>query len=83
MLKWKDCFVKTYEDIGGPVCTADKIEYMEQYLYRAMLDPLNIFCSDYDDSDRCDKFKNLPSTSIDQIKYETVFPGVVNLFENL
>ena len=85
LLKWKDCFIKTYEDIGSPVCTTDHIEYLDQYLFKAMIDPLNIFCAEYEDSDNCNKFNDFFSKSIlnSNPKYGTPFPAILHLFQSL
>ena len=84
MLKWKDCFVKVYEDLGETVCTAANIEYIDHYLYKSMVELLNVICTEYDDSDRCYKYdKFLASSPNGKIKYNTPFPAIISLLENL
>ncbi|CAG2173601.1 unnamed protein product [Oppiella nova] len=59
-------------------------EYIEQYIEKGMLDPMNVFCSEYDDSDKCDKIlKQLPKIDSIKLKYTTLFPAVIEMFESL
>ena len=84
MLKWKDSFVKIYEEIGGPYCTTDAIEYIEKFAYKSMVDNLNVFCTDYEDSDKCKKFETiLNRRQSSKVKYLTPFPAILTLFESL
>ena len=84
MIRWKDCFVKTYEAIGSQVCSAAHIDFFDQYTYKSTIEPLNVFCSDIDESDKCDKFRQFLTDSADKrVKYGTPFPALISIFENL
>ena len=84
LLRWKNCFIKTYEDIGSPVCTNNDIEFFDQYTYKSTIEPLNIFCTGYDESDKCDKYDTfLVKNSVNRVKYGTMFPALIEIFENL
>ncbi|CAG2179810.1 unnamed protein product [Oppiella nova] len=83
-IQWKNCVLAVFNNKPGDVCSAKNQEYIEQYIEKGMLDPMNVFCSEYDDSDKCDQIlKQLPKIDSLKLKYTTLFPAVIEMFESL
>ncbi|CAG2173602.1 unnamed protein product [Oppiella nova] len=83
-IQWKNCVVGEANKRVGGMCTAANVDYLDMYFEKAMLDPMNIFCADYQDSDKCDTLmRQLPTTDSIRLKYATLFPALIELFESL
>ncbi len=81
---WKTCTVDTFKSLGPKVCSESAIEGYETQIARGSLDPLNIFCSDYDESDKCDKLgESLPKVRSNRSRNKTPFPAVFEVFDSI
>ena len=45
-----------YRKVGSPACNEDVMDNMEAFIDRLTIDPMKLICSDFDESDRCDKW---------------------------
>ncbi|XP_054155164.1 uncharacterized protein LOC128953675 [Oppia nitens] len=84
MISWKACGITVLEKNGSQHCSNKDVETMDAFYDKAMIDPMNIFCADYVDSDLCQSVnQKMPKQALTRSKFATPFPAVIEVFDKL
>ncbi|XP_054155173.1 uncharacterized protein LOC128953685 [Oppia nitens] len=81
--EWRDCTLNEFNKMGAPVCSQQDIEGFSSHISRGSLDPLNMLCADYDDSDKCDKIMDKIERKPTTTRFRTMFPALMEMFDTL
>lgn len=77
------CLTETFNKVGPPVCNETHTELMLQQIDKTVIDALNLICSDYQDSDQCNKYIAMFDKTEPIKKWKTPFPAIIGILESI